>query len=86
MGVPETFIVGREGKIVYALVGPVTAENIDTVLRAEIDRRWYGPSRPSAFIRRPDSGLAARASACPKRQQELLPSDRSGRHHDTAMV
>jgi hypothetical protein len=86
MGVPETFIVGREGKIVYALVGPVTAENIDTVLMAEIDRRWYGPTRPSAFIRRPDSGLAARASACPKRQQELLPSDRSGRHHDTAMV
>ena len=37
-GVPETFIVGREGKIVYKLVGPVTAENIDTVLKAEIDK------------------------------------------------
>jgi cytochrome c biogenesis protein CcmG/thiol:disulfide interchange protein DsbE len=36
--VPETFIVGREGKIVYKLVGPVTAENIDTVLKAEIDK------------------------------------------------
>ncbi len=37
-GVPETFIVGREGAIVYKLVGPVTPENIDTVLKAEIDK------------------------------------------------
>jgi cytochrome c biogenesis protein CcmG/thiol:disulfide interchange protein DsbE len=37
-GVPETFIVGREGTIVYKLVGPVTADNIDTVLRTEIDK------------------------------------------------
>jgi cytochrome c biogenesis protein CcmG, thiol:disulfide interchange protein DsbE len=37
-GVPETFIVGREGTIVYKLVGPVTPENINTTLRAEIDK------------------------------------------------
>jgi cytochrome c biogenesis protein CcmG, thiol:disulfide interchange protein DsbE len=37
-GVPETFIVGREGTIVYKMVGPVTVDNIDTVLRAEIDK------------------------------------------------
>jgi cytochrome c biogenesis protein CcmG/thiol:disulfide interchange protein DsbE len=37
-GVPETFVVGREGTIVYKMVGPVTPENIDTVLRAEIDK------------------------------------------------
>jgi cytochrome c biogenesis protein CcmG, thiol:disulfide interchange protein DsbE len=37
-GVPETFIVGREGTIVYKMVGPVTAENSNTVLRAEIDK------------------------------------------------
>jgi cytochrome c biogenesis protein CcmG/thiol:disulfide interchange protein DsbE len=37
-GVPETFIVGREGTIVYKMVGPVTSENIDTVLRVEIDK------------------------------------------------
>jgi cytochrome c biogenesis protein CcmG, thiol:disulfide interchange protein DsbE len=37
-GVPETFIVGREGTIVYKLVGPVTADNINTTLRAEIDK------------------------------------------------
>ena len=37
-GVPETFIVGREGTIVYKLVVPVTADNINTVLRTEIDK------------------------------------------------
>jgi cytochrome c biogenesis protein CcmG, thiol:disulfide interchange protein DsbE len=37
-GVPETFVVGREGTIVYKLVGPITPDNIDTVLRAEIDK------------------------------------------------
>ena len=37
-GVPETFIVGREGTIVYKLVGPVTPDNIDSVVRAEIDK------------------------------------------------
>jgi cytochrome c biogenesis protein CcmG/thiol:disulfide interchange protein DsbE len=37
-GVPETFIVGRDGKIDYKLVGPITPENIDSVLMAEIDK------------------------------------------------
>jgi cytochrome c biogenesis protein CcmG, thiol:disulfide interchange protein DsbE len=37
-GVPETFIVGRQGTIVYKLVGPVTSANFDTVLKAEIDK------------------------------------------------
>jgi cytochrome c biogenesis protein CcmG, thiol:disulfide interchange protein DsbE len=37
-GVPETFIVGREGTILYKLVGPVTPENIDTELKAQIDK------------------------------------------------
>ena len=37
-GVPETFVVGREGKIVYKLVGPVTADNVTTVLKAEIEK------------------------------------------------
>jgi cytochrome c biogenesis protein CcmG/thiol:disulfide interchange protein DsbE len=37
-GVPETFIVGREGTIVYKLVGPVTPDNIDSVLKVEIDK------------------------------------------------
>ncbi len=37
-GVPETFIVGRSGKILYKLVGPVTPDNIDIVLKPEIDK------------------------------------------------
>jgi cytochrome c biogenesis protein CcmG, thiol:disulfide interchange protein DsbE len=37
-GVPETFIVGRDGTIVYKLVGPITPENIERVLRAQIDK------------------------------------------------
>jgi cytochrome c biogenesis protein CcmG/thiol:disulfide interchange protein DsbE len=37
-GVPETFVVGREGTIVYKMVGPVTPENIDSVLKVEIEK------------------------------------------------
>jgi len=37
-GVPESFIVGRDGTIAYKLVGPVTPENIETVLKPEIDK------------------------------------------------
>jgi cytochrome c biogenesis protein CcmG/thiol:disulfide interchange protein DsbE len=37
-GVPETFIVGRNGTIVYKMVGPILPDNIDTVLRVEIDK------------------------------------------------
>jgi cytochrome c biogenesis protein CcmG/thiol:disulfide interchange protein DsbE len=37
-GVPETFIVGREGTIAYKLVGPVTPDNINTVLKVEIEK------------------------------------------------
>ncbi|MGB8398383.1 DsbE family thiol:disulfide interchange protein [Bradyrhizobium sp.] len=37
-GVPETFVVGREGTIVYKMVGPVTPDNIDSVLKAEIEK------------------------------------------------
>jgi cytochrome c biogenesis protein CcmG/thiol:disulfide interchange protein DsbE len=37
-GVPETFVVGREGTIVYKLVGPVTPDNVDSVLKVEIDK------------------------------------------------
>lgn len=37
-GVPETFVVGRDGNIAYKLIGPVTAENIDSVLKTEIEK------------------------------------------------
>jgi cytochrome c biogenesis protein CcmG/thiol:disulfide interchange protein DsbE len=35
-GVPETFVVGRDGKIAYKLVGPINADNLDKVLKPEI--------------------------------------------------
>ena len=37
-GVPETFIVGRDGTIAYKLIGPLTTENIDSVMRVEIEK------------------------------------------------
>jgi cytochrome c biogenesis protein CcmG, thiol:disulfide interchange protein DsbE len=35
-GVPETFVVGRDGLIAYKLVGPITPDNIDRELKPEI--------------------------------------------------
>jgi len=37
-GVPETFVVGRDGTIAYKLVGPILPENIDAVLRPQIEK------------------------------------------------
>lgn len=37
-GVPETFIVGRDGRIAYKLVGPITAENLANTLKPAIER------------------------------------------------
>jgi cytochrome c biogenesis protein CcmG, thiol:disulfide interchange protein DsbE len=37
-GVPETFIVGRDGRIAYKLVGPLTPENLETTIKPEIDK------------------------------------------------
>lgn len=37
-GVPETFVVGRDGKISYKLIGPITPANYETVLKAEIEK------------------------------------------------
>ena len=42
-GVPETFVVGREGTILYKMVRPVTPENIDSVLRVEIEKALASP-------------------------------------------
>ena len=35
-GVPETFVVGRDGHIAYKLVGPIGAENLQRVLEPQI--------------------------------------------------
>jgi cytochrome c biogenesis protein CcmG/thiol:disulfide interchange protein DsbE len=37
-GVPETFLIGRDGAIAYKLVGPITAENLAKVLQPEIEK------------------------------------------------
>jgi cytochrome c biogenesis protein CcmG/thiol:disulfide interchange protein DsbE len=37
-GVPETFLVGRDGKIAYKLVGPITPENLRSTLMPEIEK------------------------------------------------
>ena len=37
-GVPETFVVGRDARIAYKLVGPITADNLNTVLKPEIEK------------------------------------------------
>jgi len=35
-GVPETYLIGRDGRIAYKLVGPVTADNLVRTLEPEI--------------------------------------------------
>jgi len=35
-GVPETFVIGKDGRIAYKLVGPITPDNIETTLKPAI--------------------------------------------------
>jgi len=42
-GVPETFIIGRDGRIAYKLVGPITPENFEQVMKPEIEKTLAGP-------------------------------------------
>ena len=37
-GVPETFLIGRDGRIAYKLVGPITPGNLEAVLKPEIEK------------------------------------------------
>jgi cytochrome c biogenesis protein CcmG/thiol:disulfide interchange protein DsbE len=37
-GVPETFVVGRDGRIAYKLVGPITAGNLEAVLKPQLEK------------------------------------------------
>lgn len=37
-GVPETFLVGRDGRIAFKLVGPITEDNLAQVLTPEIEK------------------------------------------------
>jgi cytochrome c biogenesis protein CcmG/thiol:disulfide interchange protein DsbE len=42
-GVPETFVVGRDGRIAYKLVGPINSENLTRALMPAIEKA-LGPS------------------------------------------
>jgi cytochrome c biogenesis protein CcmG/thiol:disulfide interchange protein DsbE len=37
-GVPETFVVGRDAKIAFKLVGPITPENLERTLKPAIEK------------------------------------------------
>jgi len=37
-GVPETFLIGRDGRIAYKLVGPITADNLANTLGPQIEK------------------------------------------------
>jgi cytochrome c biogenesis protein CcmG/thiol:disulfide interchange protein DsbE len=37
-GVPETFLIGRDGRIAYKLIGPITAENLKSTLMPQIEK------------------------------------------------
>ena len=37
-GVPETFIVGRDRRITYKLIGPITPANLEKALKPAIEK------------------------------------------------
>lgn len=42
-GVPETFVVGRDGRIAHKLVGPITEQNLKSVLMPAIEKALAAP-------------------------------------------
>jgi cytochrome c biogenesis protein CcmG/thiol:disulfide interchange protein DsbE len=43
-GVPETFVVGRDGRIAYKLVGPITESNLGSTLKPAIEKALAAPN------------------------------------------
>jgi cytochrome c biogenesis protein CcmG, thiol:disulfide interchange protein DsbE len=43
-GVPETFLVGRDGVILHKLIGEITAANLEAVLKPNIEKALAAPS------------------------------------------
>ena len=37
-GVPETFVVGRDGRIAFKLIGPITPDNLDRAVQPAIEK------------------------------------------------
>jgi cytochrome c biogenesis protein CcmG/thiol:disulfide interchange protein DsbE len=42
-GVPETFVIGRDGRIAYKLIGPATPDNLETALQPAIEKALVHP-------------------------------------------
>jgi cytochrome c biogenesis protein CcmG, thiol:disulfide interchange protein DsbE len=42
-GVPETFVLGRDGRIAYKLIGPVTPDNLEAALKPAIEKALAHP-------------------------------------------
>lgn len=40
-GVPETFVIDRKGTIAFKLIGPITPNNLETVLKPEIEKALH---------------------------------------------
>jgi len=43
-GVPETFLIGRDGRIAYKLVGPISAANFEREVKPAIEKALAGGS------------------------------------------
>lgn len=37
-GVPETFVIGRDGRIAFKLVGPITTDNMEATLKPALEK------------------------------------------------
>jgi cytochrome c biogenesis protein CcmG/thiol:disulfide interchange protein DsbE len=46
-GVPETFVVDRQGRITYKLIGPITPDNLESALKPAIEKALSFPASPS---------------------------------------
>jgi cytochrome c biogenesis protein CcmG/thiol:disulfide interchange protein DsbE len=42
-GVPETFVVGRDGRVAFKLIGPISAENLERTLKPAIEKALAAP-------------------------------------------
>jgi cytochrome c biogenesis protein CcmG, thiol:disulfide interchange protein DsbE len=46
-GVPETFVIGRDARIAYKLIGPITPDNLDQALKPELEKALAAPASSS---------------------------------------
>jgi cytochrome c biogenesis protein CcmG, thiol:disulfide interchange protein DsbE len=46
-GVPETFVVGRDARISYKLIGPITPDNLERALKPAIEKALAASAPPS---------------------------------------